>query len=80
MLEQVLPLGLAKRDAFFELLALAHYLGHRIAEAPIEMKFREKHGSGVSFVRSFTANLLWDDDLAPPAPMWCAGATILTSA
>jgi len=48
VLERVLPLGLVKRYAFdAELLVLAHRLGYRIDEAPIEMKFREKYGSGV---------------------------------
>ncbi len=47
-LERVISLGLVKRYAFdAELLALAHRLGYRIAEAPIEMRFREKYGSGV---------------------------------
>ncbi len=49
VLEQVLPLGLVKRYAFdAELLVLAHRLGYRIIEMPIQMKFREKYGSGVS--------------------------------
>lgn len=49
VLEQVLPLGLVKRYAFdAELLVLAHKLGYRIVEMPIQMKFREKYGSGVS--------------------------------
>jgi hypothetical protein len=48
VLETVLPLGLVKRYAFdMELLVLAHRMGYRIFEAPIEMKFREKYGSGV---------------------------------
>ncbi len=54
VLEQVLPLGLVKRYAFdVELLVLAHQFGYRIIEMPINMKFDEKHRSGVSLSAIF---------------------------
>lgn len=48
VLETILPLGLVNRYAFdAELLVLASRCGFKIVEAPIEMDFRGKFGSGV---------------------------------
>lgn len=65
LLDRVFPLGIVKGYAFdVELLVLAHRAGFRIEEAPIEMKFRERYGSGVdlrAILRMFrdTAGVFW---------------------
>lgn len=58
VLESVLPLGLVKRYAFdAELLVLAHRMGYRIAEMPIELRYRRKEVDGVN-VRAIGQMLL----------------------
>ncbi len=48
VLETILPLGLVNRYAFdAELLVLASRCGFKIVEAPLEMDFRGRFGSGV---------------------------------
>lgn len=54
LLEVVLPLTLVKRYAFdVELCFLAHKHGFRIAEAPIEIKYKKNNGSGVNYKAIF---------------------------